>query len=373
MYVSRPPLYNQIKEYLLRLIYTNYTNGKYDFPSEMALALQFGVSRVTSRRAILDLTQEGYLIRKKGAGTKINNNLSEKKLSKLNKYKETLPPPRTSEINKIRKTVAVILPDLKSKYMIEILDGIQSLAIQNEWDVLVAISNYNQDLEMSLIKKFLSYCNGLIIFPVTDTTYNKEIIRLSLKNYPLVVIDNLLHGVEMSSITSDNKRTTYKVVKHFIRQGKTNIGVISQPFESAFSLLERYRGYRDALGEHNIPMNKNLILNTLDHYDETAEKIIENFIKSNPRLEAVISFNYELGLKTAKVLKNGINLLSIKDLMIFDEEFENLYDLLQYKFNYIKQNALAIGQNAFSIVLEKTRNPDYLNRHIVIPETISFN
>lgn len=269
--------------------------------------------------------------------------------------------------------MAVILPDLKSKYMIEILDGIQSLAIQNEWDVLVAISNYNQDLEMSLIKKFLSYCNGLIIFPVTDTTYNKEIIRLSLKNYPLVVIDNLLHGVEMSSITSDNKRTTYKVVKHFIRQGKTNIGVISQPFESAFSLLERYRGYRDALGEHNIPMNKNLILNTLDHYDETAEKIIENFIKSNPRLEAVISFNYELGLKTAKVLKNGINLLSIKDLMIFDEEFENLYDLLQYKFNYIKQNALAIGQNAFSIVLEKTRNPDYLNRHIVIPETISFN
>lgn len=93
MYVSRTPLYNQIKEYLLRLIYTNYTNGKYDFPSEMALALQFGVSRVTSRRAILDLTQEGYLIRKKGAGTKINNNLDEKKLSKLNKYKETLPPP----------------------------------------------------------------------------------------------------------------------------------------------------------------------------------------------------------------------------------------------------------------------------------------
>lgn len=371
MYISRTPLYHQIEEYLLRLIGTNFFNNSADFPSEAAVSLQFGVSRVTSRRAILSLTERGFLLRKKGSGTKINKNLNEEQLSVLKKYADTTPPP--TNIGKTRKTVAVILPDLKSKYMIEILDGIQKVATQNEWDVLVAISNYDQELETALICKFLSYCNGLIIFPVTKTTYNKEILKLSLKNYPLVVIDNLLHGVEVSSISSDNKNTAFKVTKAFIRQGKTNIGIISQPFESAFSLQERYRGYRDALGESDIPINKNLILNSLEHYDENAEKIILGFFNKNPQLDALISFNYEIGIKTAKVLKSGINRLSVGDLMIFDEEFENLYDLLEYKLNYIKQNALAIGKNAFSIVLEKTKNPDYLNRHIVIPETIYFS
>lgn len=370
MYISRTPLYHQIEEYLLRLIATNLQNGTCDFPSEISVSLQFGVSRVTARRAIITLTEQGFLIRKKGSGTQINQKLDENQLSALEKYAEV---PSNAEKNKTRKTVAVILPDLKSKYMIEILDGIQSLAIRSEWDVLVAISNYDQELEASLIRKFLSYCNGLIIFPVNKNTYNKEILRLSLKNYPLVVIDNLLHGVEVSSISSDNKNTAYKVTKHFIRQGKTNIGIISQPFESAFSLQERYRGYRDALGENNISVNKNLILNSLEHYDDNAEKIIKDFLKSNPQLEAIISFNYEIGLKTAKVLKNGGYHLSIENLMIFDEEFENLYDLLKYKLNYIKQDALAIGKSAFSIVLEKTKNPDFLNRHIVIPEKISFN
>lgn len=373
MYISRTPLYHQIEEYLFRLISTNLREENYDFPSEMSVSLQFGVSRVTSRRAILDLTERGFLIRKKGSGTQINKSLNDEQLSVLKKYADQNPTPPPVGIGKMRKTVAVILPDLKSKYMIEILDGIQGLAIPNEWDVLVAISNYDQELETALIRKFLSYCNGLIIFPVNKTTYNKEILRLSLKNYPLVVIDNLLHGVEVSSISSDNKNTAYKVTRYFIRQGKTNIGIISQPFESAFSLQERYRGYRDALSEHNISVNKGLILNTLEHYDDNAEKIIRDFLNKNPRLDALISFNYEIGLKTAKVLKDGVNRLTTKDLMIFDEEFENLYDLLLYKLNYIKQNALLIGKNAFSIVLEKTKNPDFLNRHVVIPETIYFN
>lgn len=368
-YSTRTPLYNQIMEYLLRMISISVREEKYDFPSEISIAMRFSVSRTTSRRAILELTKKGFLIRKQGSGTRINEQLSDELLDELKKYaKEDIP----KRLECFRKTVAVILPDLKSRYMSDILNGIQTYASKNEWDILVAISDYDQNLEENLVKRLLSHCNGLIIFPVNKTTYNQEIVKLSLKKYPLVVIDNLLHGVEMSSVTSDNRRTAYKAVKHLIERGKHNIGVISHPFDSAFSLQERYRGYQDALIEATLPINANLILNTLSHYDEQTFVHIKQFLESNIQLDALISFNYEIGLKAAKIIKNGFNNLHINDLVIFDEEFEELRDLMTYQLNYIKQDAFLIGHTAFSVILEKTKNPDYLNRHIVIPEEIRF-
>jgi DNA-binding LacI/PurR family transcriptional regulator len=110
----------------------------------------------------------------------------------------------------------------------------------------------------------------------------------------------------------------------------------------------------------------------LEHYDDKSTLFIKKFLHDNPQLDAVISFNYELGIKTLETIKGGFNLLTASDLFIFDEEFEDFYTLLQYKPNYIKQNAFLIGNTAFSIILEKHNNPDYLNRHIVILEEIFY-
>lgn len=368
---TRTPLYNQVKEYLLRFIAESFHEDNYSFPSEPALCSQFNVSRTTARRAIYDLTEEGFLIRRKGSGTTIKKTLDENQKSLLSAY---LPENDSSPPSPLKpqKTVAVILPDLKSNYMTGILDGIQENATKNEWNVIIAISNYDQEHETNLIRRFLTYCQGLIIFPVNKETYNKEIIKLSLKNYPLVAIDNLLNGVEMSSITSDNKKTAYKAVKYFIQHGKKNIAIVSPPFDSAYCLMERYRGYREALSENNIPMDKNIILNNIGHYDEKAEILIHNLLYKNPKIDAVVSFNFEIGITALRVIKNTYKHLSTDDIIIFDDEFGDLFDLLQFKVKYIKQNALLIGQKAFQIIFEKTSNPDFLNRHLIIPETLVF-
>ena len=86
----RTPLYNQIMEYLLRLISMQQIEGKNDFPSEISIALQFGVSRTTSRRAIIELTNRGFLVRKQGSGTKINEHMGADLLEELKKYVKAL-------------------------------------------------------------------------------------------------------------------------------------------------------------------------------------------------------------------------------------------------------------------------------------------
>jgi GntR family transcriptional regulator len=66
---NRLPLPLQAQQYLLGLIENGtYQPGK-QLPSEADLAAQLGISRGTLREALLNLEQEGIIVRKHGAGT----------------------------------------------------------------------------------------------------------------------------------------------------------------------------------------------------------------------------------------------------------------------------------------------------------------
>jgi GntR family transcriptional regulator len=58
---SAVPLYQQIKQILLRDIESGVLESHTRLPSERKLVEQFGVSRITVRQALSELVQEGYL------------------------------------------------------------------------------------------------------------------------------------------------------------------------------------------------------------------------------------------------------------------------------------------------------------------------
>ena len=360
---ERMPLYHQIKQYLYRLIYANVKKGDLKIPSENLIAQQFNVSRITSKRAINDLVEEGYLVRKKGSGTYINSDLNENQRLELGRYGD-INANHTPD--KTKKTVALIVPDIKSKYMMNLVDGVQTLAMKNGWNVLLAVTMYDQALEETLIIKLVSSVNALIIFPVKKNIYNQEILKLTLRQFPLTVIDNVLHGVETSTITSNNREAAYNATKYFLKRNKRHIGIIAQSLDSAISLLERYKGYEEALTEWGIPIYKNYVLDNFEHYGASSANKIETFINENRNIDALIAFNYELGIKAINVSLNNNIRLTYNDIIIFDEEFSDIYNLLKIKIKYIQQDSFKVGEMAFQVILDQINSPNYLTQHITI-------
>lgn len=66
---SPVPLYYQIKEQVRRLILAGRLQPGETIPSEDSLSEQLKVSRMTVRRALVDLASEGLLVRKRAIGT----------------------------------------------------------------------------------------------------------------------------------------------------------------------------------------------------------------------------------------------------------------------------------------------------------------
>ena len=72
------PLYQQIKDQILRDI----TSGKFSvntrLPTEDEMSEQYGVSRITIRRAIGDLVEQGVVVKRQGKGTFVKTPLMQK-------------------------------------------------------------------------------------------------------------------------------------------------------------------------------------------------------------------------------------------------------------------------------------------------------
>ncbi len=66
---NKPAKYSVIKQFICKKIQSGQWSQHSKVPSENELTLQFDVSRMTARRALQELTEQGILTRAQGAGT----------------------------------------------------------------------------------------------------------------------------------------------------------------------------------------------------------------------------------------------------------------------------------------------------------------
>jgi GntR family transcriptional regulator len=84
------PLYYQVKESLLSEIRTKQLKVGELIPSESELQEKFNVSRITIRRAIQELVQEGYLYTQQGKGTFVRQPEASRELNPIAGWTETM-------------------------------------------------------------------------------------------------------------------------------------------------------------------------------------------------------------------------------------------------------------------------------------------
>lgn len=84
------PKYYIIKQDLIKMINDEILTPGQIVPSESKLMQQYNVSRITARKALDELSNEGYLYKVQGKGCFVKNNLEEQSLSKICGYTEEI-------------------------------------------------------------------------------------------------------------------------------------------------------------------------------------------------------------------------------------------------------------------------------------------
>jgi GntR family transcriptional regulator len=102
------PLYLQLQSLLRDAIQRNVLTQDDAIPAERDLAVEYDISRITVRKAIGGLVEEGLLTRRRGAGTFVAGRV-EKSFSKLSSFTEDMiargRAPSSSWVSKLEGTV----------------------------------------------------------------------------------------------------------------------------------------------------------------------------------------------------------------------------------------------------------------------------
>jgi len=108
---NRAPLYLQLQQ-LIRDAITSGTLSQGDaIPPERDIATEYGVSRITVRKTIGGLVEEGLLTRRRGAGTFIASRV-EKSFSRLTSFSEDMAERgRTSSSTWVTRKSGTVTPD----------------------------------------------------------------------------------------------------------------------------------------------------------------------------------------------------------------------------------------------------------------------
>jgi GntR family transcriptional regulator len=108
---SATPLYLQVRNGLARLILDGRFGADDALPSERSLAEQLGISRVTARKAIDALAQEGLILRRHGSGNYVAPMLQQP-LTRLTSFTEELKQRGFVPSSRwLRRIVGAALPD----------------------------------------------------------------------------------------------------------------------------------------------------------------------------------------------------------------------------------------------------------------------
>lgn len=114
---SQPiPLYYQVKESLLEKIRSKQFDVGDLIPSESELQDTYRVSRITIRRAIQELVQEGHLYTQQGKGTFVSKPKASQELNRISSWAETMMAlgmhPETKVVNYFEEPAPVNIAKL---------------------------------------------------------------------------------------------------------------------------------------------------------------------------------------------------------------------------------------------------------------------
>lgn len=371
---DRQPLYMQIQDYFKEQIISRQLKTNDKIPSEKELMAQFGVSRITVANALVQLSKEGWIYRIPGRGSFVKESVASAHAHSPDKAIAFPPDEQQGGFRSGRRMIGLIIPTMEDFFAIRLISGINDVLMKNGYYLYVALSNNSIETEKNLILEGLANeTAGLIIFPSDAETYNEEILALKMRNYPFVLIDRYLAGVDTHFVCTDSLSGAKLAVQHLWDLGHRDIAICSDTPLPTITVGDRITGYMEALKQNGALINPAMILTDfkVDYSNVSEDQPLYRFIR-NRMATAYITLNARLGVYISKLLKQiGIKVPDDVSLLTFDDPSSG-YDQFEF-FTHISQSETRMGREAADILvklLEYKEQPVKYNKIILEPELV---
>ncbi|TKG93488.1 LacI family transcriptional regulator [Puteibacter caeruleilacunae] len=247
-------------------------------------------------------------------------------------------------------TIGVIIPEIVHYFFSQVISGIEDVAYDAGFTVIICQSNEMFDREVSNAKALLSHrVDGILVSISKETSDFEHLRNVEDGNIPMVFFDRVCPEIEADAVIIDDYQAAYDATQHLIEQGCKRIAHFAGPLNLIIG-RKRKEGFIQALKDYNIPVYEDLIVEA-DSF-ETGHQTVKQLFKGPDRPDSLFAVNdltaigaiqaiHELGLKIPDdVAVTGFS----------DGRFSNI---VNPKLTSVDQHGYEMGKTATEILLKR--------------------
>lgn len=219
------------------------------------------------------------------------------------------------------RMIGVIVPDIVTHFFASVISGIEQVAKENGYYIVIASSSESYEKEVESVENLMkTRAEGLIVCLSQQTREFGHFENLIRNEIPLVFFDRVCETLNVPSVTVDGIDAVKSIIRHFHQNGCRRIAYISGPGHLNIS-RNRKEGYLQGLAECGIQFNPSLLaecnLSTADATEATRHLLL-----NHPPPDAIFGINDTIAFAAMKEIKRqGFKIPDDIALVGFTDEF----------------------------------------------------
>jgi LacI family transcriptional regulator len=274
-----------------------------------------------------------------------------KEYAKLKNYKPNIIGLNLK--NRKTKTIGVIIPDILNSFFAKVFSGIEKVADEKGYNVIMCISNESLEKEAHTLEMLSNGTIDGFILSVSEEAQKqnnydhfKEIIT---DGTPIVMFDRIAEGIDCDKVVVDDFDSALDSTQRLIDLGCKNIALLSSVDNLSVGKL-RFDGYLKALEKNKIPVNNNLIIRT-DSEEDLKEQMETVF--ANNKIDGIFALEendsvaaLRMGLKKGYKIPEELCIIGFADGILASRR-------LSPSLTTVSQHGIEIGEEAAKLLIKR--------------------
>jgi DNA-binding LacI/PurR family transcriptional regulator len=264
------------------------------------------------------------------------------------------------------EAIGVVVTSIADPFNGEVVAGIEELANEQGYTVILANSNADPDREVAVVRGFQARrVDGVLVASSRVGALHTPL--LSELQIPIVLLNNQHPSAFVHSVRFDNEAGAYEAVRHLVQLGHKEIAYLGDRF-GLHSDAERYAGYSRMMVEAGLQINEELVIHA-DGKPAGARIAARQLFSSKIVPTAVFCYNDMTALGV--VSEAASHCLSVPDdlsVIGFDDIFFASY--LNPPLTSVRQPMKDLGRRAMELLLALLRKEDTARTILVSGELV---
>lgn len=251
-------------------------------------------------------------------------------------------------------TLGLVIPEIVHHFFSSVISGMEDLAYGEGYTMMICQSNENFYREVINLQALLDHRVDGLLVSISKTTREFNHLHNALDSgIPMVFFDRICDEIDTDRVITDDFEGARIATTHLIETGCQKILHLAAPRHLLIG-KNRYEGYVQALKNHKLPLDENLVLKC-----DTREEVMsmrQHILTLAPQIDGIFGVNDSTAIAVMQILQeNGYRIP--EDISVVGFGDGPIATIASPPLTTVEQKGYEMGREAVRLLIQRLENP----------------